>query len=157
MKKILFLAMLAVVLNAAARLEFSPTYKDVRFNAEVNNGYYGGDEGQIRFKVVDRTGGKDATVYAWLEEPLTMEDMRFRDEVLQWQIYYPQKTSGLISTGFNNWVPYYGRRVPVLTIDKTHPAGDVEVLLGTTLRWVPSVQPNGVYNTRIWFEIEEEI
>jgi hypothetical protein len=110
MKKILFLALLVVVLNAAARLEFSPTYKDVRFSAEVNNGYYGGQEGQIRFKVVDRTSGKDATVYAWLEEPLTMEDMRFKDEVLQWQIYYPQKTSGLISAGFNNWVPYYGRR-----------------------------------------------
>ncbi|MDR1452917.1 MAG: hypothetical protein LBJ25_02960 [Candidatus Margulisbacteria bacterium] len=158
MKKALFLILLAAVLSAAAQISFDPTRRDVRFNAEVGNGYYGEQDGQIRFKVINRTAGKDVTVYAWLEEPLSMEDLRFKDSVLEWQIYSPQKTNGLSSTGFNSWAPYHGRPVPVLTIDKTYQTGgDVEVLLGTTLRWVPSVQPNGVYNTKIWFEVEEEI
>jgi hypothetical protein len=161
MKKAFFLILLAAVLNAAAQISFDPTRQDVRFSAEVGNGYYGDTEGEIRFSVTDRTvgaAGKDVTVYAWLDEPLSMEDMRFKDGVLEWQVYSPKKTDGLISAGYgDNWVPYYGRRVPVLTIDKMYPSSNVDVVLGTTLRWVPSVQPNGSYRTRIYFEIEEEI
>jgi hypothetical protein len=154
LKKIFFFLICCAAVLQATDITILPSYKNIRFDAEVNNGFSGDRGGNIEINI-EKTDAAPQTLYAIINEPLTSADgYDFQDDALQWSVYGcwgPSTANIQFFSRQGSWNNYRQREVKICEL-----GGPVNatVLLGTTLRRVPSVQPNGLYTTEIKFYVE---
>jgi hypothetical protein len=150
LKKIFFfLIVLTAFLSAMLTIDVQPKLDDVlRFNAEV--GSYGISESNIKITIDRSDEDLDRKkVYLKMDDWQSPDGLSLPNGNLQWKIYY--KTSGVaISPG--DWVAYSTYETPAFELDDS--TGHIEIELGTMLRYVPPVQPNGEYRTRIEVRVD---
>ncbi|GBR72433.1 hypothetical protein HP1_115 [Candidatus Termititenax spirochaetophilus] len=158
LKRILFfLLVLSALSQAAISVTVLPKQggANVNFNAEVDSGFYGGEEGTI-ILTIDRSGAdllNKRNVYVRMDQWIGQENFRLQDGDLQWKVYYCNTyEGGEISGQPADWSAYTARESRAFTLDSA-PKHVIEI--GTMLRRVPSVQPNGVYNTNIEFYVDQ--
>ena len=156
MKKILLVLIFLWTQGAALSLDIIPPYP-APGAVGLDSGFYGESQGNINLRI-GKNSGESARLYAEIDGPLTSpEGYQLPADALQWQIYYwTGQESGTprpgISAGFDSWVPY--RRSPAEVLQIFDNVSTIDQLqLGTTVRRIPSVQPEGVYTTRIRFTL----
>ena len=161
MKKILLILIFLPALSMAIDISI--------LNSEINlgtvppdSGFYGAQPGNINLKISNKTVAQTAEVYAEIDSPLlSPEGYQLPADTLQWQIYWwtnkevgpPYSVDISSSAGFNSWVPY--RRSPARVLRILSGVTALDIQLGTTVRRVPSVQPEGVYATKVRFTVTE--
>ncbi|MDR1323067.1 MAG: hypothetical protein LBK68_01375 [Candidatus Margulisbacteria bacterium] len=149
MKKIIFSILLVVLLHADLMVDVRPKELNadnvLRFNAEVGSGFYGASEGSIKI-TIDRNGAdlSKKKVYLKMDDWQSPDGLSLPNGNLQWKIYH--KTNG-VAISPSDWVAYSTYETPAFELDDS--TGHIEIELGTMLRYVPPVQPNGEYRTRI--------
>jgi hypothetical protein len=153
MKK-LFLFLLLILTVQAHDIEIiEPLTKRADLGGvQIDSGFYGEPPGNIKLNVV---AYGPAVIRAYLDDNLTSEENFYLPEGgVQWQLYWADKSTGfeILNGGASSWVPYRRGGAPLINITQ---AGSYQFQLGTTIRRVPSVQPNGRYRTKVTFEIDD--
>ncbi|MDR1997619.1 MAG: hypothetical protein LBQ83_04790 [Candidatus Margulisbacteria bacterium] len=126
----------------------------------IDSGFYGDPPGNIELSITT-TGTGQAVIHAGIDERLTSaENFQLPADSLQWQVYYwtgkelNQPFKGeILQGGASSWVPYRRGSVPIIRINEV--VNNYKIQLGTTIRRVPAVQPNGRYTTKVNFEIDD--
>jgi len=157
MKKFLLILVFLWTYGAALSLDIVPPYPALG-EVAPDSGFYGESRGNINIRI-GKNSGDSARLEAEIDGPMTSpEGYQLPADALQWQIYYwTGKETGVprpgTSAGFDRWVPY--RRSPSEILRVAESISSTELQLGTTVRRIPSVQPEGVYTTRIRFTLTE--
>jgi len=126
----------------------------------IDSGFYGDQQGNIKLKV---NTTKPMVIYAEVFKSLTSdENFQLPADGLRYQVYdwnhggkdRKEQFKGEILYGADsNWIPYRRGYTPIIRIGEA--VTDYEILLGTTIQRIPAVQPNGRYETSIWFELRD--
>ncbi|MDR2431627.1 MAG: hypothetical protein LBD99_05185 [Candidatus Margulisbacteria bacterium] len=125
---------------------------------QIDSGFYGAPPGNIKLRI---TAAGPAVIYAGIDGPLaSAENFQLPFDGLQWQVYYwtgqenGQPFPGeVLQGGRTNWVPYRRGETPIIKINQA--VSNYEIQLGTTVRRIPAVQPNGLYTAKIRFAIDD--
>ncbi|GBR74455.1 hypothetical protein NO1_1626 [Candidatus Termititenax aidoneus] len=153
LKKIFFfLIVLTAFLSALLTIDVQPKKggNTVHFDTAVGSGFYGDDTGSI-ILVIDRDGSdlNKKNVYLKMDYWAGPDNLSLQNGSLQWKVYYQ---SGGLAAYPRDWTAYSVRETPAFELNDT--AQHIEIELGTLLKYVPVVQPNGHYETRIEVRVD---
>jgi len=130
-----------------------------RLNLE--EGFHGAAAGNIQLTIGPSPNATaDAYLYAAMTRLLINESgVEMPSGLLRWQGWWASttgvdQTSANFVQGDTEWIEYKEADDIVVRIDQSANS-DVSVSLGTQLKRVPAVQPQGIYTTAILFTVSE--